>query len=78
MDYTQEKSDSFEDELDEFFKERALFRAQVISDNPKNLSGSLREEKDCVFDNQGQSAGFSGCCMTGCHDCPWGYTIPSS
>jgi hypothetical protein len=76
MDYTKKQSDSFEDELDEFFKERALFRAQALSDSSRTQSGSARNCDDKVFENPNSSTGLSGCCMTGCVDCPWGYTPP--
>lgn len=62
-------SDEFEHELDDFFKERALFRAHNFSDSSKLNSGS---ERVCEV-NPHDPTQISGCCMTGCHDCPWGY-----
>ena len=65
-----QSSDQFEKELDEFFKDRAEFRSTNFSDKSKNLSSSEREEEEeKVFD----PTQMSGCCMTGCHDCPWNY-----
>ncbi len=63
-------SNQFEQELDDFFKERAHFRAPHISDKPKANSAKHRCDDDLPLAN------MSGCCMTGCHDCPWGYTLP--
>ncbi len=56
-----------ETELDEFFKDRAHARAAHISDKPKGTCSESRAEDD---------PSMSGCCMTGCHDCPWGYVVP--
>ncbi len=58
-----------ETELDEFFKDRAHARAAHISDKPKGTCSESRAEDD---------PSMSGCCMTGCHDCPWGYTVKAS
>jgi hypothetical protein len=66
------QSDLFEQELDDFFKDRALERAQVFSDNSKNKSSKARVENDLEQANFPSEIG-SGCCMTGCHDCPWDY-----
>ncbi|MDD9898789.1 MAG: hypothetical protein OXU45_07310 [Candidatus Melainabacteria bacterium] len=64
------QSDKFELELDEFFKDRAEHRANQFSDKSKKASAKERSEKDKAIsmDDKG-----SGCCMTGCHDCPWAY-----
>jgi hypothetical protein len=63
-------ADQFENDLDEFFKERALFRAQAPSDRSKSCSAQQRDDKGVDhFQN------MLGCCMTGCHDCPWGYKV---
>ena len=64
------QSDQFEKELDEFFKERAEFRSTNFSDKSKHKSSCERDEDDKqVFD----PTQMSGCCMTGCSDCPWLY-----
>lgn len=78
MSNLQEKSDNFEDELDEFFKERALFRAQNVCDSSKVSSASLRVEEETIvsFPKREIDEGMSGCCMTGCFDCPWDYKVP--
>lgn len=62
-----DKLQILEDELDEFFKDRAHNRAAHVSDKPKDSCSETRAEDD---------PSMSGCCMTGCHDCPWGYKIP--
>lgn len=64
------ESDKFELELDEFFKDRAAFRANQFSDKSKTQAAKERceEEDGLCMDDKG-----SGCCMTGCHDCPWAY-----
>ncbi len=64
-----DKAQVFEDELSEFFKDRAEARAIHVSDKPKDTCSESRAEED---------PSMSGCCMTGCHDCPWGYTVPLS
>jgi cytidylate kinase len=68
----QTKSDSFEHELDEFFKERALFRTQTVSDSSKNKVSKERCD-DEIKHRDKDDGSRSGCCMTGCHDCPWDY-----
>ena len=65
-------SDLFEDELDDFFKDRALERAQTFADKSKVTSSKEREETD-TEDKPFSSDIGSGCCMTGCHDCPWDF-----
>lgn len=55
-------------ELEEFFADRALERAQHIADKPKNETAKDRDEDP--------DPSMSGCCMTGCADCPWGYIVP--
>lgn len=67
-------SDLFEDELDDFFKDRALERAQTFADKSKTTSSKERDEKDTEEKPFPSDVG-SGCCMTGCHDCPWGYRV---
>ena len=78
----QAKSDSFEHELDEFFKERALFRTQTVSDSSKNkvskercdeMSMSSPRNEHNKADGALRAGSMSGCCMTGCYDCPWDY-----
>ncbi len=64
---TSEKLQVLEDELDEFFKDRAQARAIHVSDKPKDTCSEARSEDD---------PSMSGCCMTGCHDCPWDYVVP--
>lgn len=64
-------SDEFENELDDFFKERALFRTHTFSDSSKLNSGT---ERVCEANPHHDPTQMSGCCMTGCHDCPWGYS----
>jgi|GEM_PF-2962102 len=62
-----DRAQLFEDELNEFFKDRAEARAMHVSDKPKDNCSKTRAEED---------PSMSGCCMTGCNDCPWGYTPP--
>lgn len=59
----------FEQELDEFFKDRAEYRAARFSDKTKSQAGTER----CDGEELERSEKGSGCCMTGCHDCPWAY-----
>jgi hypothetical protein len=63
----EQSGKSFEQDLDEFFKDRALFRAQTFSDSSKKTVSSERQADE-----------MSGCCMTGCFDCPWGYEPQSA
>lgn len=63
---TDKSSKDFENELDEFFKERSHFRSVHVGDKTKQSCSKHREENEV-------SMQVSGCCMTGCHDCPWGY-----
>ena len=64
-------SNQFEKELDEFFQDRAEFRVANFSDKSKTKSSLERKIGDeKVFD----PTQMSGCCITGCHDCPWDYT----
>ena len=65
-------SEQFEKELDEFFQDRAEFRSSNFSDKSKTQSSSERDDKDDVDPTQ-----MSGCCMTGCSDCPWLYKVPT-
>ena len=67
-------SDQFEDELDDFFKDRALERAQTFADKSKTQSSKSRSD-DETDEKPFPSEVGSGCCMTGCHDCPWGYRV---
>jgi hypothetical protein len=60
-------SDEFQEELEEYLKERAFIREIHISDQASSKSSKEREENP--------SLESSGCCMTGCHDCPWGFRI---
>lgn len=62
-------SEKFEDELDDFFKSRALLRSASVADQAKNSSAKER-------DDELTSLTMSGCCMTGCPDCPWNYKPP--
>lgn len=70
-----QSSEQFEKELDEFFQDRAEFRSLNFSDKSKTQSSAERKEGDeKVFD----PTQMSGCCMTGCHDCPWDYTVATN
>lgn len=60
-------SDEFEDELEEYLKERAFVREIGISDSSSSKVSKERQ------DELGLQS--SGCCMTGCHDCPWGFRL---
>lgn len=73
-------SDQFESELDEFFKERAQFRAIEPGDSSKSQSANMRDDGLEVLSknipdvsNDPNNHAMGGCCMTGCFDCPWGY-----
>ncbi len=66
------QSDNFEHELDEFFKERALFRTQTVADTAKSKVAKERSE-DEIKHLDAKEGSQSGCCMTGCYDCPWEY-----
>ncbi len=61
-------NEDFEKELDAFFKDRAEHR--VVSPGDKSKIKSAKEREN---DEVQQSFNTSGCCMTGCHDCPWDY-----
>ncbi len=61
----EDKAKLFEEELNDFFKDRALPRPAHVSDTHKNTCSTNRSE-----------TAMSGCCMTGCPDCPWGYKTP--
>jgi hypothetical protein len=74
MSQQKNLSDQFEDELDDFFKDRALERAQVFADKSKVKSSKERDEEENNEKPFSSDVG-SGCCMTGCHDCPWGYRL---
>ncbi|MBT6842448.1 MAG: hypothetical protein HOA17_01460 [Candidatus Melainabacteria bacterium] len=63
------EAEKFESELDEFFKDRAEFRASQFSDKTKSQAATERTEGEELED----ASKGSGCCMTGCHDCPWQY-----
>ncbi len=66
------ESDQFEKELEDFFQDRALFRTASVSDPTKKIVKQTRNEDEKITFLQSQQT-MSGCCMTGCHDCPWGY-----
>ncbi len=57
-----------EEELNEFFKDRAEHKAKHVADKPKET---------CSENRDSDPSQMSGCCMTGCFDCPWGYVVPS-
>ncbi len=68
MSEAKKKSEDFEAEMDQFFKDRSL-----------SLGLNIEQEKN---DNPPKQEGEnfkpgSGCCMTECPDCPWGYRVPS-
>lgn len=68
------ESDEFEKELEDFFKDRAVFRSATVSDSSKKTIKEIRKEEDAVkFPENPIASTMSGCCMTGCHNCPWGY-----
>jgi hypothetical protein len=62
-------SDQFEKELDDFFKERAEFRSSSFFDQSKSKT-LIERDSDL---SSSDSILMSGCCMTGCYDCPWDY-----
>jgi hypothetical protein len=62
-------SDQFEKDLDEFFKDRAEFRSCTFTDSSKSKTSTERTNETVAFD----PTQMSGCCMTGCYDCPWDY-----
>lgn len=69
-------SQEFEAELDEYFKERSEFRAVNFADSPRLPQfDQVQEEKKAELDPNNHPVQMSGCCMTGCFDCPWGYSI---
>lgn len=66
------EAEKFESELDEFFKDRAEYRAAQFSDKTKSQAGTERAKGEKLDASKPNDKG-SGCCMTGCHDCPWQY-----
>ncbi|MCE2928040.1 MAG: hypothetical protein LW817_00230 [Candidatus Caenarcaniphilales bacterium] len=76
MNSHNHSKDEFEKELEEFFKERAQFRAPSPADSSKNKSAKARCDEDASEKFTVPSEFGSGCCMTGCHNCPWGYAVP--
>lgn len=64
-------SDQFEKELDEFFQDRAEFRSSNFADQSKSKTQTERNNDVLTLD----PTQMSGCCMTGCHDCPWDYRV---
>ncbi len=70
-------SDDFDKEMEEFFTMRAIERSQTVfvtSETSDSDDETYKIEKK--WDAK-ESAMASGCCMTGCHNCPWGYKLPS-
>lgn len=59
-------SEDFDKEMEEFFTMREAERS----------SGENTYKIEKKWDAK-ESAMASGCCMTGCHNCPWGYKLPS-
>ncbi len=65
----QDSRDEFEKELDEYFQTKHCEKTHKIThQSQKNLKCN-KEEPSMPLS--------SGCCMTGCHNCPWGYTLPN-
>lgn len=81
VDNQPNPSDAFEAELDDFFKERAQFRAHGPTDSSKKEVSKERkiadEIKESMTTESADQDNMSGCCMTGCHNCPWGYEVPA-
>ncbi|NQY81001.1 MAG: hypothetical protein HRT47_11885 [Candidatus Caenarcaniphilales bacterium] len=74
-------SEDFDKEMEEFFTMRAMERSQTIHFDGEN-SSSLSDSGGNTYKiekkwDAKESAMTSGCCMTGCHNCPWGYKLPS-
>ena len=61
-------SDDFDKEMEDFFAMREAERSLT----PPPDTYKVEKEWDSK-----ESSSMSGCCMTGCHNCPWGYKIPS-
>ena len=61
-------SADFDKEMEEFFMMREIERSQKSFSNDKDC---YKTEKE--WDKKEPSMA-SGCCMTGCPNCPWGYT----
>lgn len=61
-------STMLENELDEFFQERAEIKAVHVSDKSKQAIGEARDQ-DPDPDQE------SACCYSACPSCPWGYQI---
>ncbi|MEB3315237.1 MAG: hypothetical protein VKK32_03375 [Candidatus Melainabacteria bacterium] len=53
-----------EKDLEDFFSMRAMERSTRPDSDGACRSGKLEDA-------------MSGCCMTGCPGCPWGYELPS-
>lgn len=69
------ESDEFEKELEDFFKDRAVLRSSTIIDPSKKIIKEIRKEDDEIKFPENPSSMMSGCCMTGCHNCPWGFSL---
>lgn len=62
-------SKSFEDELDEYFHDRLEDRSAKQAKNYEQKQGKEKTE----IREPSEERLKSGCCYSGCHDCPWGY-----
>jgi len=59
-------AEDLEKDLEDFFSLKAAERAKENHNNDENAeTGTPKQWHD-----------MSGCCMTGCAACPWGYKLP--